>query len=499
MKYRLLILAVVLLFSTFAVSCSDANDNNNNSEITKSDASTETESEKEETTALIYNKPDVDFGGAEFTFMDYDTEEYFWQAATYSDINTDGENGEPINDAQYKRNLQVEEELNITLKTHPVSGVSRSNNAELRKYVLAGEDAFDAAFVFGTDVKNVLTEEKMLIDFYIINTMNTSSPWWDSNAVDSLTVGRELKVITGDISIFTSFAPMLLYFNKEVAADYNIDGLYNLVREGKWTHEKMLEYCNLVSANVNGDDIMDENDNYGIAVQGALLPDMMIAEGCRFSQKNNSGDLEIVFNNEHTIDAFNKCIEILNDTNTSIIANKYSSKYSNPFYEMHLPMFMNNQTLFNYNQLLLSFELRAMDSDYGLLPLPKYDEKQDDYYTSVSTSWMTLLCIPATNTNLDMTGYVLEAMGYYSQRYVTSEFIETTVRTKSLRDEDSAEMLDIILSNKVYDIVVIYNMGGLYTTIASLGSNYKTNFTSEYAAIENTVLTELAKFKENIK
>lgn len=44
-----------------------------------------------------------------------------------------------------------------------------------------------------------------------------------------------------------------------------------------------------------------------------------------------------------------------------------------------------------------------MDTDCGIIPTPKFDEKQEDYHTSLSTSWMTLLCVPATNSNLEIT------------------------------------------------------------------------------------------------
>jgi hypothetical protein len=72
-----------------------------------------------------YVNPGVDYKGETFTILDYQTEEYFWQAASYSDIHAEEEYGDPLNDAQFQRNRAVEEALNIKLDTYPVGGVGR--------------------------------------------------------------------------------------------------------------------------------------------------------------------------------------------------------------------------------------------------------------------------------------------------------------------------------------------------------------------------------------
>lgn len=425
--------------------------------------------------------------------------------ATYSDICADEESGEPINDAQYKRNVKVEEELNIQLETYPVGGVSRGDNDyEFRKLVLAGDSSVDAGFIFGSGIKNVLAEPDYLLDLYTIPTLDTDASWWDQNAVSTFEFGGALKTITGDISLYSNFAPMLYYFNKEVAGSNNITDLYDSVRDGTWTLDKAYEYSRLVARDLDGNGKMDENDMYGTALQGGLLPDLLISSGMHYATKNSKGEIELTLNSERTIDLVEKCVPYLNDAQVNSVAantvvTNYQSKYSNPFYEMHLPMFKNNQILFNFNQILITFEMRAMEADYGILPTPKFDEEQDSYYTPLSMSWATMLCVPVTNDRLEMTGHVLDALGYYSQQYVTEEFIDTTVRFKSLRDEDSAEMLELVLDNKTYDIAQVYNWGTINSSFFNLGAKNNTNFASMWASIESKVETEMQKSLEMMK
>ena len=147
-------------------------------------------------------------------------------------------------------------------------------------------------------------------------------------------------------------------------------------------------------------------------------------------------------------------------------------------------MFKNDQILFNYQQLLIAFELRAMDADYGLIPFPKYDEAQETYLTSTSNSWNTFVSVPATVRDTERIGYVLDSLGFYSKQMVTPEFIDTTVRTKTLRDEDSAEMLGIILDNIVYDIAFVYDWGELRSMVNMMGYMNGNNFASRWAKAE---------------
>lgn len=477
-------LSVLLLITLLLASCGSGD----------SSADTDTSTANGDTTAsdpaAEYQSPGIDYGGATFTILDYDTEEYFWQAATYSDICADEESGDPVNDAQYKRNIKVEEELNINLETYPVGGKSRNNNqTEYEKLVLSGDTSVDAAFVFAQYIKGILTEPGMSVDLLSIPTLNVEASWWDESMVEAFRLGGKLRAITGDISIYTTFAPMLYFGNKTLAENYKLDNTYDLVREGKWTLDVMLENCRTVASDLNGDTKMDENDQYGMACQVYLVAETLTGAGGRLSVTNPDGTVDIVLNTEKTVDIVERFVPFFNDKSMNIIADFYYSKYSNPFFELHLPMFENAQILYNFNQLLIAFELRAMEADYSILPVPKYDEAQENYYTPMSYSWTTMLCVPPTNNRLEMTGHVLDALGYYSQQYVTNEFIDTTVRFKSIRDEDSAEMLDIVLSNKTYDAAILYGWGGI--GVSGLGKKNTTDFASYWASIEEKVYTEL--------
>ena len=94
--------------------------------------------------------------------------------------------------------------------------------------------------------------------------------------------------------------------------------------------------------------------------------------------------------------------------------------------------------------------LRDMETDFGVLPYPKYDEAQSEYYSRVSYYWANI--VPITNAKLDMTGAILEALNCESANYVVPAYYEIALKTKYSRDEESAAMLDLIFENRVVDL-----------------------------------------------
>ena len=101
--------------------------------------------------------------------------------------------------------------------------------------------------------------------------------------------------------------------------------------------------------------------------------------------------------------------------------------------------------------------IRNMEDTFGVVPMPKYDEAQDDYYTLLHNQF-TAIAIPTTITGerLDEVSAILEAMGSASYRLVKPAYYETTLRTKIAQDPQSAEMMDIIVNNVRLDSGLLY-------------------------------------------
>ncbi|MBE6611364.1 MAG: hypothetical protein E7632_02625 [Ruminococcaceae bacterium] len=456
---------------------------------------TDTSADTETTTApetAEYTAPEVNYDGAEFFIMDQDsTSNTNWLCLQYHTISAEEENGEPINDAQYRSLRKAEEDLNI--KINCVMPGSRLKT--LRNTVMAQDDEYD--IVTTTSAGTLASEAGLVTDLAAIDSLDLSASWWQQNAIESFTLNGKLKVLIGDITPYTYFSPIIFYFNKQVVDEFKLENPYDLVRSGDWTLAKVYEMSRAVAYDLNGDNKMDVEDRFGTAEQSVLVSDLLLASGERYAVQNSDGDVELVLNNERAASVISDAVKFLRDDEVNNRADRFTGKYTNVYSHLHVPMFKNNQLLFNFQQLLVTFELRSMEADFGVLPVPKYDKEQKEYYTPMSTTWAEFVAVPTTNQELELAGHVLNALGYYGQQYIKPAFIDTTVVAKSLRDEDSVEMLELIMNSIVYDIGIYFDWGGLASKVNALGSGNKPDgFASMYAGAESAAKEAMNKTLE---
>jgi len=113
-----------------------------------------------------------------------------------------------------------------------------------------------------------------------------------------------------------------------------------------------------------------------------------------------------------------------------------------------------------------AYEIRrndqGMESDFGIVPLPKYDEAQDKYYSLVNSYTGALLGVPKSAENLDRVSIILEALSAESRYTLQPAYYDITLQRKYARDEESEAMLDIIFGSRVYDIGSTYEFGGVW-------------------------------------
>ena len=137
-----------------------------------------------------------------------------------------------------------------------------------------------------------------------------------------------------------------------------------------------------------------------------------------------------------------------------------------------------------------------MEADFGILPMPKYEESDNSYRSAVNSYVGTMTCIPQTNYDPDMTGYFIEALASESHYTVIPEYYNINLQGKISRDEESREMLDLIFSNRHYDLGEIYDPGNFANTLIYLTMNAKRDIASLWAKQEKSVTRNLEKLLE---
>ena len=410
--------------------------------------------------------PDVNFGGYEFRILNSADDN---QLFILTQLVAEEETGEALNDAIFRRNRRMEERFGFTLVQLDGPGPAQVRD-RARRSIQAASDDFDLAMVTATDALP-MAQEGLFEMIDRVPHVDLTQPWWDQDMNRDFSIGRRLFFTSGDFSFNQYSVTVPLIFNKEMHADLGLDCPYTLVREGRWTLERFAEQGRAALRDLNGDGIFDHTDQWGFAAQSHVFtPAIMNGIGTRYIVKD-ADDLPVLnINNEGFIQRFLMAYDFLSE---GWVFDGRRPGQGDP-----RNMFLNNHALFYGALMNNATQFRAMDADFGILPFPKFDEQQE-YHIS-GTGLPHVMCIPVTTADLERTGIILEALNAESRLTTLTVYYDTMVVNQIMnRDEESAEMLDLVFANRIYETGRFY----WETHVAAPLANAVRDFNRDIASI----------------
>ena len=494
----LALLICALMLSPSIISCSensaDNSEKDSTTDTTTPSNSTEsgTDAADDESKTLMPNIPQLDFEGSTFTFLTSganDTNGVDWE--TY-DVWAETVNGEPINDAVYERNNYINETYNVSIAEYKTS---KDTLSEIKQEVQASTGMFQAAF---THFQNgaTLAQQGALLDLLQMPYIDISQPWWDQRAAEDLEILGRLYQATGDITVIDNDATWVLFFNKQMREDLQMDDLYTLVREDKWYYDTMYSMVQAASMDVNADGKMSyKDDRLGFITSDASCYGLLYASGIQLVKP----DKEEVFTFTNELDKLSSVVEkagkIISDKNTTHLTGDEGSD-SNTI----RVAFEEGRGLFYGEVMQCATRMRASDTAFGLIPWPKFDENQDSYYNWIHSSAGRGIVIPISvpQQNYEMVGAIIEAYAAKSMSTLTEAYYDKSFTYKSLRDEDSIEMLEIVLQSRMYSLGDIYTLS-LDGGITALIKNGSTDVASAWTRSSKVAGKMLEKVVKNLE
>ena len=140
-----------------------------------------------------------------------------------------------------------------------------------------------------------------------------------------------------------------------------------------------------------------------------------------------------------------------------------------------------------------------MDFEYGILPIPKYDEEQQDYYSTAASWHSYVYMIPKSAASAEDSAYIMDVLAFWGEDIVKPAYYDITLQRKLSKDSESADMLDIIFNNMVYDLGYYAKFGGFYTTFTNAASKGEDmNFASMYASCKTKIDQEIADYVKSV-
>ncbi|MBQ3002252.1 MAG: hypothetical protein IJD82_00815 [Clostridia bacterium] len=351
-----------------------------------------------------------------------------------------------------------------------------------------------------------MAAEGLLTDLASAPGIRIQNSWWDQTFIKDTSIGGGTYYLTGDIGLRAKNASGCLYFNKKLFDDFGLQYPYNTVREMKWTIDEILSLIRTadMSDDTDGDQKITYHDTFGWAGQNGDMQKLFYGSGERITAVDESGTPYISVYNERSARVVDKIITLLQDPEEYVCGDDYFNESSTPMVLL-LASFKADQCLFYSGGMEDALKLGDMESDFGILPTPMFDEAQGQYYTQVGAWSSNAYCIPygLSDEQTYRAEVILDALGAYSVDTVAKTYYDVVLQYQKLRTDDDVEMLEIIFDNTGADLGDVYKIGGLSSMLTSLISQPSGTFASSYDALENSAIAALddliATFESNVK
>ena len=466
MIFRLVALLLVLcVFATALVACKNTDTTNTNT--SGKDVYTEEPGE-------VYEFPrEIVLEDKELSIFNFSE---YYNAIIYTDTEEYSDN---ISTAVYDRNAYFFDKYGIDVYENQMVFTGREasfaeSTALFTNLRAAGDDIYDIAYI-SINEQYTLLASGIMTDLTTISTLDLTSDWWDPQLSGSYVLSNGAQYVASSaLNLMPYEMTWLVYFNQDMAEEKGIPNLFDYVRNGEWTIETMMrvitDYGVIQPDSVTGDYTFDASGTatYGVAVHNSTGAVMMQGFDITFIQKQDKEEQPYKFacSNSDAFASGSELLQTLCSRNTGMaIGSDYEADLVN-HPEGYVPVFHSNRALFLNAELKSGMTLKKiLNSEvyYGMLPLPKLDIEQKNYYTTPSASTM-LLGIPTMNDEKEATGLAVDVLSYLSYRDLLPVYYDDYVTHRNASDKESMEMLnDYIMPGRRFDLGIIYGWTKTFT------------------------------------
>ncbi len=386
--------------------------------------------------------PELDFGGATFTMAGQGTGD---AGNNNLDMTVEEITGDVVRDAIYQRTLVMEERFNVEVAEPLMTDYTTISNT-VRSTVTAGDATYDLV------VNQLAQTSADVLNGYSMNLndipyLDFSMRWYPANVMESASVNGKLFLMVSDMCLSYVGQTWSMCFNKDLTTDLGIEGLYDLAREGEWTLDKLKSLSAEIYLDLDGDGERDEDDRYGFSlgsagINGCMGAAFLYGAGQRYLDVNDDFTFVHLLDSEHAQSVCEKFFDLKNQQGSCTLGG--------------LDTIINQTAVFAPSQLGHYYVFaRDFEGTFGVLPMPKYDEAQD-YYATLCDAGCNCISVLITCRDPELTGAMIEAMSAYSANHVNPAYVDVALQTKVARDEESAEMMEIVLDSRVMDFGYLY-------------------------------------------
>ncbi len=463
----LLLLAAILLST---VACSNGSTAETTADPTApaaeetAETAPETEEDLDARLAIDDELPDKKFDGADFRVITRDRSDFI------NDVGFELElTGDMVNDAIFNRNKAIEERFDVKISATYAANDGTSVGAAVQASVQANDDAYDVAENQVTSMATLATSGNYLDWYTQLPYVDLKKPWYIGNAAEALSVNGHAYAMIGEFNLDVLRFTYCMYYNKDISAAYNLEDIYSVVKEGRWTYDYLKTLADTVYLDLNADGVKGFDDQ--LAISGDPYS-AVVTYQYAFDNPTVSlvdGYPALTINREKAYDIVTKLNALYWESAGGLTEGWGSggSTFTAGNLLCYTGLFQNAT---GYGDL---------EFDFAIIPYPKYDEAQTNYFTMADGAH-GVQAVPITVSDPERTSIIIEALNAETYKTIVPAYFNIALKNRYSRDSESGEMLDLLMESRVFDFGYMYNTGIAFV-IQDMVSKNSTTTESAYA------------------
>ncbi len=481
-KLSALLLALIMLLAVAACVKQPAK----NPTGTTGGAQTDDGEEYDNNGFLKDDLPSLNYNGQAFRIL--------YPAETVNEFFCEDPGNDIVDEAVYTANRRVMDRLGITFEVTTLNGINvpadRDSYAQtvINTYS-GGDDRWD---VVAQHIGSMATTmvSGAFIDINTVDYIDLEKPWWLARLTEDATVNGRLYLVAGDASLSLLKNTNCLLYNKPLADDLQVEDLQELVLNGGWTKEKLLQYTRhaYMAADQANPDIATDRFGFGL-LNDNHLEAFKAAFDFPILSKDNSGEFVFTYDSERAVDACEWLVSFANSDNSVYLARTSADV------KAAQDAFREKRMLFVSGTFSFAIDIfNDINEDFNVIPLPKWSE--DEEYSTLPRGTYFGFGIMRTTPHYDFAGAVLEAIGSEGYRHIAPEYFERALKVKYTdASENTKEIFDLIRNSVIYDFGYTFSpFFGLDGAIKQLVYANLPNWTSLINSQKDKFMTNLDDF-----
>ena len=479
----------------------DSNNNNDNND--NNDDNNDDDDNNEDNKVLVDNVPDMDMQAYTMTVLCRENVMFLQEA--YAEDGT----GDQVTQSIYDRNYYIENRFNCFLTYEPVSEEDEGTLTKtFNKAVASGTQAYTLALGHMMYTANECLNGTML-DIKSLPYVNLDREYWHQSMNEAIEVNNKIYFTASDYCTSSTYYTWLMIFNMTTCAEKGID-VYGMVDNGTWTIDNLTDIASVNYAD-DGDKVVDfEDDKFGFLIHyNTAITNWMFALDIPVTTNPKDGLLELSFGNERSVKAAEKIYKLLfGSNNGSFVVQdlEFGQTFDPANPDMKITAkFGQGDALIAATKIYALENLRESDVLYGIVPYPKYDTAQENYYSHVDGR-ASLLFVPyiLPESEYEYVGGLLEALTCATTNMVMPVIQLSALLGRYSEDSEAYKHLQDTLAGRSYAFAYVFNSActskpyWIFSKMMAAKTDNLTNFWKAFTRTAQRELRGLARDLEEL-